>query len=122
MQTGEGDQGEGGEADAGAVPGALPHRAEGQHQDGDERELAEFDTEIEAEQGRERALVDVFRLHEAVGKGEAVDGTEDKDHQRSPALQTGGIQALDAEHGDAETDADLHPMTRHSLAGEDHQA
>lgn len=96
VEAGEGDEAEGGEADAGTVPGALPPGTEDDDEGGDEDELAEFDAEVEPKEGGEGIPADVFRLHKAVGKGEAVNAAEEQDHEGPPALKTGGVKAFES--------------------------
>lgn len=93
------DQGGASETDM-AIPGFTGKPVQHQPQPTDNRKLAQFHADIEAEQRCQEISFRQTELAQHAGKPKAVEQTEQKDHCRAPARHVLEHHVLDGDEGD----------------------
>lgn len=117
MEAAEGNQEKRGLADAALIPDSFPPGCENQQEKTDERQLTQFNAQVESKEGRHGAAADVLGLNQTVGEGEPVDTAKNQKGEGTPAFQLAWQKTFGGQSCDAEAHGDFHPPGRHFQAG-----
>lgn len=101
-----GDDRGGRTGDRGAIAIPFPPEGDSRVGEADDRELAEFDSEIEAEQSGQEIAGKQQVLTERMGESQSMNEAESKNHRRPPTAQVVAEQILDGDERDAQRDSD----------------